>query len=113
MKGNVNPFEPWRPVEDRIPQPIHASRPWRPPPPPPVRPVAEEPPFVEPVNPLPRNKPPERQAPPKRLPCAKGQPRAARTPMTHWTAFVVLVLLAVICLDNVGWLRAAHLPRLL
>lgn len=60
MKGTVNPFEPWRPVESPIPPPLHAGRPWRPPIPPPKRAAVEEPPLVEPVKPSPRSKPPER-----------------------------------------------------
>ncbi len=60
MKGTVNPFEPWRPLADRIPPPLHVGRPWRPPPPPPVRAAVDKPSKVEPVKPLPRNMPPER-----------------------------------------------------
>jgi hypothetical protein len=113
MKGNVNPFEPWRPVEARIPQPIHASRPWRPPPPPPVRPTVEEPPFVEPVKAPPPNKPSVLPPQPQRRQCRTGQPSAGRTPISQLAAFGVLTVLALICLDEVGWLCGAHLPRLL
>lgn len=113
MKGNVNPFEPWRPVEVRIPQPIHASRPWRPPPPPPARPAVEEPPFVEPVKPLPRNKPPERLPRAKQPPCRADQPSWARTPIPQLLAVIVFAMLGVVCLDSVGWLRGTHMPRLM
>jgi hypothetical protein len=50
MKGIVNPFEPWRPVEDRVPPPLHASRPWRPTAPPPRAAVEEALPVAEAVD---------------------------------------------------------------
>jgi hypothetical protein len=50
MKGIVNPFEPWRPVDVPIPPPLHAARPWRPVPP--RRPALEdEIPLAELVDP--------------------------------------------------------------
>jgi len=94
MKGTVNPFEPWRPVEARIPPPLHAGRPWRPSPPPPARAAVEELPSVEPVHPSSRNKPPER---PKRPQGQGGQPSARRTPVSQLSASVVLGVLGFLC----------------
>lgn len=110
MKGTVNPFEPWRPVVDRIPPPLHVSRPWRPPPPPPVRAAVEEPPLVEPVKPLPRNKPPERLKQPQK-PTGPSLYRA--TPISQWMAFVALTGLGLSYLASVGWMSATHMPRLM
>jgi hypothetical protein len=110
MKGTVNPFEPWRPVADRIPPRLHASRPWRPPAPPPVFKVVEEPPLVEPVKPLPRNKPPER---PKQTQGRWGSSSPRRTPISQWTAFIVLAVLGLVCLDSFGWMSGTHMPRLM
>ncbi|MHB1426972.1 MAG: hypothetical protein ACYC3I_27775 [Gemmataceae bacterium] len=107
MKGNVNPFEPWRPMQSRIPLRPHASRPWRPPQP--ARATVEEPPFVEPVPEPPRDK--SRPHPkPSRNRTEPPSPR--RTPVSQWAAFVVLSLLALLCLDSAGWMRDTHLPRL-
>src|SRR5262245_30798561 len=113
MKGNVNPFEPWRPVESRIPQPIHASRPWRPAPPPPPRPAAEQPPFVEPVKTPPRIKPSVQSPQAQRRQCRTAQPCDARTSVSQLAAFAALTILGLVCLDEVGWLRGTHMPRLL
>jgi hypothetical protein len=110
MKVLVNPFEPWRPTEAAVPPPIHAARPWRPPPPPPAAAAVEDPPFVEPVNPSPRKKPVKRPSRPER---PRGQPSQGRTPLSQWAAFVVFGVLAILCLDSVGWLRGTHTPRLM
>jgi hypothetical protein len=111
MKGTVNPFEPWRPVADRIPPPLHVSRPWRPPPPPPVLRAVEEPPVVEPVKPLPRNKPPERPKQPQPEP---GQTARRHSPIPGWewplVLFVLLVMFtpqAIISCFAIG----SHMPR--
>lgn len=114
MKGTVNPFEPWRPVEGHIPPPLHASRPWRPPAPPPARAALEALPAVEPVHP-PRNRPPER---PKQPQGQGGQLSPTRTPISQrpisqlWL-FAVLCVFACIGLDSIGWYRGTHLPRLI
>jgi hypothetical protein len=110
MKGTVNPFEPWRPLADRIPQPLHIGRPWRPPPPPPVRAAVEEPPFVEPVNPVPRNKPPERPKPPQAR-ASTSAPR--RTPISQLAGFIILGFLGILSFDIMGWLGGTHAPRLI
>src|SRR5581483_9847464 len=122
MKGTVNPFEPWRPVEARIPPPLHVSRPWRPPSPPPVRVAVEEPPLVEPIKPLPRTKPPERRKQPQGR-AATSAPR--RTPIRQWAAFffvlgvysiLVLVVLGVTCktiFEIVDGLCGTHAPRVI
>jgi hypothetical protein len=109
MKGTVNPFEPWRPVESPIPPPLHASRPWRPRTPKPVLSAVEEPPLVGPVNPPARTK---AQVLPK---CSPGQPKtptAKRVSLSQWLAFLMLCVLGVLCLDSVGWYRVTHIPRL-
>src|SRR5579875_126134 len=107
MKGTVNPFEPWRPVEARIPPPLHAGRPWRPPP---ARAAVEQPPLVEPVEPLPRNKPPER---PKHPQGRTEHLSPRRTPLVELTAFAVVVgVLSLHCLNSMGWLYGPHTPRL-
>jgi hypothetical protein len=80
MKGNVNPFEPWRPQDVDVPPPLHASRPWRPPAPPPrgrAAAATEEPPLAELADP-PRNKPPQRPARPARLSGPPLRPLPAR-----------------------------------
>lgn len=110
MKGTVNPFEPWRPVECRIPPPLNAGRPWRPPSPPPARAALEALPVVEPVPPSLRSKPPER---PKRPPGQGGQSSATGTPVSQWIVFIVLCVLGCLCLDSIGWYRATHIPRLI
>lgn len=112
MKGNVNPFVPWRPVESQIPQPIHASRPWRPPPPPPARPAVVEPPVVKPVGPPLRDQPRVQPSRPERPSSPISQPSSGRTPFSRWIVFILLVLLGVLCLDSVGWYRGTHIPRL-
>jgi hypothetical protein len=108
MKGTLNPFEPWRPVADRIPPPLHVSRPWRPPPPPPVRSAIEEPPFVEPVKPLPRNKPPERPQQPQRQ---AGQPSPPRLPIPEWT--LVLVVACIMVFPGIVGACGTHAARVL
>src|SRR6516164_471646 len=105
MKGTVNPFEPWRPLADRIPHPLHIGRPWRPPPPPPVRAAVEKPPFVEPVNPAPRNKPPERPKPPQAR-ASTSSPR--RTPISQLAGFIVLSFLGILSFDIMGRLGGTH-----
>lgn len=104
MKGTVNPFEPWRPVEARIPPPLHASRPWRPPPPRPTRAAVEEIPSVEPVAPPPRKrpKPPQGQG---------GQQSRRRTPISPLTALVVLVVIGFLLLNGIGWCLGMHGSR--
>ncbi len=109
MKGTVNPFEPWRPLEARIPPPLHAGRPWRPLSPPPTRAALEVLPLVEPVNPVPRNKPPERSKQPQGQ---GGQSCPSCTSFSQWIAFIVLCVLGCLCLDSVGWYRGTHVPRL-
>jgi len=113
MTSPVNPFEPWRPREVPVPPPIHSARPWRPPPPPPVAVALEEPPVVEPVNPPPRNKRPKRPPQAKRPQPRTPLPCQRRTPIAQLTAFVVLGVLFVICLDSMGWLTSPHTPRLI
>jgi hypothetical protein len=109
MKGTVNPFEPWRPVEGRIPPPLYASRPWRPPLPRPVSANVEEPPLVEPIKPQPRNK---LQAVPRRQQAEKKASPPKRMCLSKWLAFVVLGVAGILCLDSVGWYRSTHIPRL-
>jgi hypothetical protein len=113
MRGNINPFEPWRPVEARIPQPIHASRPWRPSPPPPARQAAEEPPFVLPVNTPRRDGPPAQPARTKQLQNRKERPSSGCIRISQFFALGIFFLLTVLCLDAVDWLRGTHLPRLI
>ena len=113
MKVHVNPFEPWRPTEAPVPPPIHAARPWRPSPPPPAAAAVEEPLFVEPVDPPPRKKPAKRPPRPERPQARTGPPCQRRTPVSQLTAFVVLGVLAFLCLDGVGWCRGTHMPRLM
>lgn len=109
MKGTVNPFEPWRPVEVRIPPPLHVGRPWRPPIPLPVRATVEDVPFVEPVHPSPRNKPPEKA----KRPQGQGRsPASRRVPISQWAVFVAFTVLAILCLQSVGWYTGSHTPRL-
>ncbi len=109
MKGTVNPFEPWRPAEENVPPPLHASRPWRPPPP--ARAAVEELPFAEPVEP-PRNKPKEHPPRPKRPQDRADRRSAGGTPVSQWVIVVLLGLLLVLGLDGLGWMRGTHLPRL-
>ncbi len=111
MKGTVNPFEPWRPVANRIPPPLHVGRPWRPPPPLPVRAAVAEPPIVEPVKPLPRNKPQER---PKQPEQQARQPSRRRPPISEWT----LVRRVIACIGAFAGIVivgtcGTHAPRLL
>jgi hypothetical protein len=111
MTSPVNPFEPWRPREIPVPPPVHSARPWRPPPP--VAVAVEDPPVVELVDPPPRNKRLERPPPAKR-PQPRTRPSGqGGTPIAQLTAFVVLGVLFLICLVAVGWLRGAHMPRLM
>lgn len=110
MKGNVNPFEPWRPVESPIPPPLHVGRPWRPASAPPTRVAVEDLPSVEPVHPSPRTKPPEK---PKRTQARIEQPSPQRAPLSQWAAFIAFTLLAILCLESVGWYRGTHVPRLI
>jgi hypothetical protein len=108
MKGNVDPFEPWRPAEASVPPPVRATQPWRPSPPPPRKAAVEEPPFVEPVEPL-RNKRPPRSTEPQNR---KGQPCQGRTPVSQLFAMGVFFLLVVLGIVSADWFRVTHLPRL-
>lgn len=110
MKGIVNPFEPWRPSESPIPQPLHVNRPWRPPAPA-ARPALDEPLSVEPVD-VPRKKPPQHPPRPKRPQGQTGQPSQGRTPFSQLFILVLLGLLLILGIDSLGWLRGTHLPRL-
>src|SRR5579872_5817674 len=129
MKGNVNPFEPWRPSRVDVPPPVHANRPWRPPAaarvvepePPLVEPIATPVPQVPPKGPPERNRsgPPERprvgarsrdRVPERRPPTALG------TPISELRADQKIVLtlffaLGVLGLVGVGQLGGTHLPR--
>jgi len=115
MKGTVNPFEPWRPVETRNPPPLHASRPWRPPPPPPARAAAVEPLVVEPVKLQPRTRPQKRQE----IETARNS--VLNTPLSFLQAirvifFVIMSPLAIagmcVAVASLGWLQETHLTRL-
>src|SRR5579884_146351 len=111
MKGTVDPFEPWRPVANRIPPPLHVGRPWRPPPPPPVRKAVGEPPFIEPVKPQPRNKPPER---PKQPQGRTVKPSSELTLRDLWPVLLPLFLAFVtngLALANLGWVERTQLTR--
>ncbi len=110
MKGTVNPFEPWRPAVNRIPPPLHVGRPWRPAPPPPVRVAIEEPPFVEPIKPLPRNKPPER---PKQQRGQTGEPSSGLGLRDIWLVIPLSLGLVTIglALANVGLMESTQLTR--
>jgi len=116
MKCAVNPFEPWRPVEARIPPPLHVGRPWRPASSPPVRPAVEELPLVEPVaasGTASGKVPPQR---PRKPPQEQGKPPSpvpTATPMAQLTALIALVVFGLLCLDGMGWYRSTHTPRLL
>jgi hypothetical protein len=115
MKGNVNPFEPWRPSGIDIPPPLHASRPWRPPPKSPARALAEEPPLVEPVHPPAASKPPKAPPQPQRRQC-RAQPSVLHTPVSELRPDVkvvlgMLFLLFGLGLAGVGWLGDTHWPR--
>ncbi|HEY7156204.1 MAG TPA: hypothetical protein VH575_19720 [Gemmataceae bacterium] len=115
MKGNVNPFEPWRPVELKVPPPLHASRPWRPPAPP-ARVVEAEPPFVEPADPAPPpNKRADRQANDRRKP-ACGACASRRKPTTPLRTDQRVVLgmffvLGALGLLGLSYLGGTHSPR--
>jgi hypothetical protein len=112
MKGNVNPFEPWRPSRVDVPPPVHANRPWRPPAP--ARAAEPEPPLVEPV-------PPPRKTPPKGPPVRErrarlAEPAALGTPVCELRAdqkivLTMLFVLAVLGLLGLGSLGGTHLPR--
>jgi hypothetical protein len=117
MKGNVNPFEPWRPVELNVPPPLHASRPWRPPASP-ARVVEEEPPFVEPADPVPLpNKRANRPANDRRKPaCGPSASRRNPTAPLRTDQRVVLgmfFVLGALGLLGLGYLGGTHLPRVL
>ncbi len=116
MKGNVNPFEPWRPTNLDVPPPLHAGRPWRPQEKTPARAAAEEPLFVEPVD------PPAQKAPPKRPPQRErmrrpAQPTALNTPVALLRTDQKVVLglffaLGILGLVGLAWLGGTHLPRI-
>ncbi|HEY7422669.1 MAG TPA: hypothetical protein VH682_00280 [Gemmataceae bacterium] len=115
MKGNVNPFEPWRPAGLDIPPPLHAGRPWRPSAPP-ARVIEEEPLVVEPAKPTP---PPNKQADKsaKRPPEPEGRQRRQRPcslPQPLSNLRIVLGLffvLGTLGLLGLGYLGGTHLPR--
>lgn len=110
MKGTVNPFEPWRPIADRLPPPLHVGRPWRPPYRRPAQAAVEEPLLVEPVNPRPRSKPPERPERPQRQPAPTSPPR---TPTSRLANFLILGLVALMIFDGIRGLGdSRHSPRL-
>jgi hypothetical protein len=109
MKGNVNPFEPWRPAEANVPPPLHASRPWRPPAPPPARVAVEEPPFAEPADP-PRAAPAKPRPRPAQRLAAPSKP-AAPLRSDQRMVLLVLFLLGTLGLVGLGWLGGAHFPR--
>jgi hypothetical protein len=121
MKGNVNPFEPWRPSRLEVPPPLHAGRPWRPPAP--ARAAEPEPPLVEPVDPPARKSPPkgpperDRRRPPERERCRRlAEPSTLGTPVSELRADQKIVLtmffaLGVLGLVGLGGLGGTHLPR--
>jgi hypothetical protein len=110
MKGNVNPFEPWRPRHaELVPPPINSRQPWRPPLPPGAR-RAPEPPLVEPV--------PQPAQPQKVRRCGgcRRPPSTLNTPVSELRSDqrVVLALvfgLGVLGLIGLGFLGGIHLPR--
>src|SRR6185312_10871034 len=110
MKGNVNPFQPWRPAELDVPRPLHASRPWRPPEKK-AGGVAEEVPLVEPLEQPARNAPPLRKK--KRRPTSQA---ALNTPIEELRTDQKVVLgmffaLGLLALVGLAWLGGTHLPR--
>jgi hypothetical protein len=116
MKGNVNPFEPWRPIELNVPPPLHASRPWRPPAPP-ARVVEKEPPFVEPADPAPlSNKRADRPANGRCKPpgaCAGRRKPAVRLRTDQRVVLGMFFVLGALGLFGLGYLGGTHLPRVL
>jgi alkylhydroperoxidase/carboxymuconolactone decarboxylase family protein YurZ len=110
MKGNVNPFEPWRPGESRIPPRLHAGRPWRPSPPQPAQAAMEEPPLVEPVAAPQRDKSPQQQKQPQ---SRTVQPSPQGAPLLQCIACIVLGVLAAFYVGSVGGMSDHHLPRLM
>ncbi len=117
MKGNVNPLEPWRPTGLNVPPPLHASRPWRPPPPP-ARVIEEEPPFVEPADPvsLP-NKQADRPANGQRKPAGEARASRSKPPVPLRTdqrvVLAMFFVLGALGLLGLGYLGETHLPRVL
>lgn len=117
MKGTVNPFEPWRPVVDQTPPPLHVARPWRPPTPPPAPAAVEEPPIVEPAKRLPRNKPPERSRVGLSQPSARSKPNSQRQRDLRAIAGAFFWTFLLLCLmlglgGMLKWLGASHYFRL-
>lgn len=114
MKGNVNPFEPWRPTGLDVPPPIHAARPWRPSAPK-GRKVEEEPPFVEPADKLPGAARPNIPAARPRAPEPKYRCSRQRSSGEMRTDLKVVLgmapLLAILGLIGLGWFGGTHLPR--
>jgi hypothetical protein len=110
MKGNVNPFEPWRPAGFDIPPPLHAGRPWRPPAP--ARVFEEVPLVVEPADAAP---PPNKPANGRRKP-AGTCPTSRLTPAVRRQTNLRIVLgmffvLGTLGLFGLGYLGGTHLPR--
>jgi hypothetical protein len=116
MKGNVNPFEPWRPIEMKVPPPLHVGRPWRPPAPPARRVAVEEPPFLEPVE-RPRNKPPLRQPKPQPPrgqasgPPLRPAPQRSACPCRLGVLFLVSVVSAMALPLLVAGMKESHFAR--
>jgi hypothetical protein len=125
MKGNVNPFQPWRPAEVEVPPPIHASRPWRPPVPRPTRLCEETSPLAELVD---KKLPPSDRAPKRGEDCngrgASGPkvqrpiagPPARKAPAPELRAdqkaiVGMVFVLGIMVLIGMGWLGGTHLPR--
>jgi hypothetical protein len=117
MKGNVNPFQPWRPAELEVPPPLHAGRPWRPPASRPTRVVEEEPPFVEPIDP-PAGPPERKRRPPKPARCKRpAQSSTLDKPDSELRADQKVVLgmyftLGILTLVGLASLGGTHLPRI-
>jgi hypothetical protein len=113
MKGNVNPFEPWRPTGLDVPPPIHAARPWRPSPPKGQR--VEEPPFVEPADKPAAAARPSKPAARPRTPEPKylcSKQRCAGEMRTDLKVVLGMApLLAILGLVGLGWFGGTHLPR--
>ncbi len=116
MKGNVNPFEPWRPSGRDVPPPVHAARPWRPPQRRRAGAAEEEPPFVEPVDPPVRKDRPKRERRPEPERRRRPQPSTLNPPISELRTDqkVVLAMFFVLVplgLAGLGWLGGTHLPR--
>jgi len=117
MKGNVNPFKPWRPAEVDVPPPLHASRPWRPPLP--RRAAVEEPLVVEPADnspPVNRKQDKPAKRPPEKVRRCRAQPAACRAPACELRTDQKVVLgmffaLGVLGMVGLAWLGGTHLPR--